>query len=107
MADQAMTLREATRARLEQTAGPVFYSDLAAHLGRDAVFVVARSLSLIDCGVAVAVDDVEQVERWVASGELRKPSHAERGAWPGDEGRRWLSIIVHPFVLVQDADAEA
>jgi hypothetical protein len=105
MADRAMNLTEAIRVKLEQSAGPVFYSDLAAHLGRDAVFVVASSLSLVTCGVAVATDDVENVERWVASGELRKPSKAERAAWPNDAGRRWLAVAVQPFVLVQDPGA--
>jgi hypothetical protein len=102
MADGAMTLPEAVRAKLEQTAGPVLYSDIAAHLARDAVFVVARSVSLIEGGVAVATDDVTRVEAWVASGELRKPSRAEREAWPADAGRRWLSVVVQPFILVQD-----
>lgn len=102
MADGAMTLSEAVRAKLEQTAGPVFYSDIAAHLARDAVFVIARSVSLIECGVAVGTDDVTRVEAWVASGELRKPSRAERDAWPNEAGRRWLSVVVQPFILVQD-----
>ncbi|HEU4409186.1 MAG TPA: DUF2288 family protein [Polyangiaceae bacterium] len=105
MADRAMKLSEAIEAKLEQSAGLVVYSDLAAHLGRDAVFVVARSLSLVACGVAVATDDVERVEGWVQSGELRKPSRAERAAWPNDAGRRWLAVVVQPFVLVQDPAA--
>jgi hypothetical protein len=107
MSDGAMKLPEAIKIKLEQSAGLVFYSDLAAHLGRDAVFVVARSLSLVACGVAVATDDVERVERWVASGELRKPSRAEREAWPNEAGRRWLAVAVQPFVLVQDPVAAA
>ncbi len=102
MGDGAMTMQEAVRRRLEQTAGVVCYSDIATHLEHDAVFVVAGSLSLIDCALAVATDDLERVERWVASGELRKPSRAEREAWPGAEGRRWHSVVVRPFVLVQE-----
>ena len=107
MGDRAMTMAEAVRAKLEQTIGPVFYADFALHLAHDAVFVVAPSVSLLDCAVAVATDDVEKVERWVASGELRKPSRAERDAWPGNEGRRWLTVVVSPFVLVQDEGAVA
>jgi hypothetical protein len=105
MSDGAMKFPEAVKARLEQTAGPVFYSDLAAHLRRDAVFVVAPSLSLIECGVAVATDDLARVEGWVASGHLRKPTRAERAAWPDEPGRQWLAITVQPFVLVQDVTA--
>lgn len=105
MADGAMTFREAVRAKLEETAGPVFYSDIAAHLNRDAAFVVAKSVSLIECAVAVATDDVALVEVWVKRGELRKPSRAERDAWPGEAGRQWLAVVVQPFVLVQEVEA--
>jgi hypothetical protein len=88
------------RENLERMMGPVLQSDLQAHLARDAVFIVAPSVSLIDCGVAVAMDTVEQVQRWIDSGELRKPTAAERATWPDGV---WISIVVQPFVLVQRA----
>lgn len=90
------------RSKLEDRLGPVVYGDLAAHLARDAVFVVASSVGLVDCGIAVATDDVAKVEAWVASGELRKPSKIERDAWPTHEGRTWHAVVVQPFVLIQD-----
>lgn len=98
---------EAIRIKLEERIGPVFYSDLAAHLNRDALFVVAPSLSLLACATAVALDDVEQVTRWISSGELRKPSRGERDAWPLAEKRTWIAVVVQPFVLVQDPPIEA
>lgn len=97
-----MPLEDAIRARLTSLAGPVPYEDVADHLSRDAVFIVAATLSLVECGVAVATDDVARVEAWVGSGELRKPSQAERDSWPTETARRWMAIIVRPFVLVQD-----
>jgi hypothetical protein len=90
------------RAKLEERLGPVVYGDLAAHLARDAVFVVAGSIELVECGIAVATDDVTKVEAWIASGALRKPSKLEREAWPTHEGRSWHAIVVQPFVLIQD-----
>lgn len=96
MVERAERLRE----NLEQIMGPVAHSDLVAHLARDAVFIVAPALSLLDCGVAIAMDDVEQVKTWVDAGALRKPTLAEREAWP--EGV-WHSVVVQPFVLVQRA----
>lgn len=98
-----MSLRDATRLRLEETLGQVPYSDLAAHLKRDAVFVVHGTVSLVDCAVSVAMDDVELVKEWIDSGELRKPSRQERDAWPGCDGRLWWAVVVDPFVLIQDA----
>lgn len=98
-----MSLPEALRHALEKRLGPVEFSDLRAHLERDAVFVVARELDLVGCGVAVAGDEVGTVREWIEAGQLRKPSSAERSAWPDDPTRRWMAIVVQPFVLIQEA----
>jgi hypothetical protein len=90
------------RARLEAVVGPVGFGDLRAHLGRDAVFVVGATASLLECAVAVALDDVEAVSGWLASGALRRPGAEEREAWSRDEARRWQAVVVQPYVLVQD-----
>lgn len=93
----------AIRARLEETVGPVPYSDLVAHLGRDAVFVVGPHVALVDCGVSIALDDVEVVQGLITRGELRKPSAAERAEWASTPERSFTAIVVQPFVLVQTA----
>lgn len=100
MSDGPLSETEAYRMQLERSLGPVGYSDLRAHLDRDSVFVVAAALSLIDCGVAVAMDNVQLVKSWLDSGELRKPSKAERAAWAANGGT-WTAVVVQPFVLVQ------
>jgi hypothetical protein len=86
--------------QLERTLGPVSYTDLRAHLDRDSVFIVAASLALVQCGVAIAMDDVDTVKRWIDAGELRKPSTDERAAW-ATNGGTWNALVVQPFVLVQ------
>jgi hypothetical protein len=104
MSTGAIPLPQAIRERLESTLGPVFYSDFSAMLKRDAVFVVHRRVALVDCAVAVAMDDDRTVAGWIADGTLRKPSRAERDEWPTQEGRRWSSVVVQPFVLLQDEE---
>jgi len=104
MVEEPMTIEAAVRLRLSQMRGIVLYPDLRAHLERDAVFVVGTSIDLVDCGVAIATDDVSTVGRWIESGELRKPEADERKAWRLAVGRRWQSLVVQPFVLVQDGD---
>ena len=102
--DAAVTETEITtiRQRLEEDAGPVHGSDLKAHLDRDAVLVVAPSVALLDCAMALATDDAAKVAAWLADATLRRPTQDERAAWPVDEDRRWVAVIVRPFVLVQD-----
>ena len=102
MSDGAMTEGEAIRHKLESTVGPVHFSDVRAHLERDAVFVVAADLSLVTCGVAVAMDDVANVKAWIDAGSLRKPSAKERESWPTQADRTWTAVVVAPFVLIQD-----
>lgn len=97
-----MTKEEAIRFRLEESMGPVGFQELGPHLARDAVFVVHGSLELLRVGVAVALDDAPSVEAWIKSGDLRKPSRAERERWPAVVGHGWVAIIVQPFVLVHE-----
>lgn len=96
-----MTLDVAIRARLEQTRGEVPVSDLFAHLDRDAVFIVAGTQSLVECGVAIAMDDVDRVRELIEASELRKPTLGERDHWRATPTARMVSIVVQPFVLVQ------
>lgn len=96
-----MSLEEGIAMRLRETRGPVTYGDLKEHLERDAVFIAGPDLDLVDCGVAVAADDVDRVGQWIARGSLRKPTQAERDAWPDEKAQRWVAIIVQPFVIVQ------
>ena len=100
-----LTMPDALRLQLTKHLGPVQGSDLAAHLERDGLFIVSADLDLVECGVAIAMDDVAQVGMWIEQGKLRKPTPDERSAWPDDKERRWTSLVVQPFVLVQDAIA--
>lgn len=92
------------RARLQTECGEVFGSDLGAHLQRDVVLVVCAPLTLLDCAVAIARDDTAAVSAWLAEGALRRPTTEERAAWPEATNRRWLAVVVQPFVLVQDLE---
>jgi hypothetical protein len=102
-----MTEDASLRTRLQRSLGPVLPSDLRAHLDRDAVWIVGPSLSLLDCAVAIAEDDTTGVSSWLADGSLRRPTADERARWPGETARRWLAVVVQPFVLVQEQTGSA
>jgi hypothetical protein len=82
----------------EEAAGVVYGSDLAAHFARAA----APTLSIVECAVALARDDAAAVHAWITSGALRRASDDEARDWPLDATRRWVALVVRPFVLVQD-----
>jgi hypothetical protein len=97
-------LDEETLDLLRRTLGTVHGSDLAAHLRRDAVFLVGPGLDLLACAEAVATDDAAAVGAWVANGGLRRPTPEERDAWLAAPERRWRSVVVQPFVFIQSLE---
>jgi hypothetical protein len=102
-----MSMEEALRTRLTETMGQVMFDALVPHLERDAVIIVSGKLALIEAAIAVAQDEKELVEGWIASGTFRKPSPAERQRWKDQMGREWTAVVVQPFVLVQDPKTDS
>ncbi len=89
------------REELARTLGEVFWSDLRAHAGRDALIVVAAGLDLLEVGEALAKNEAARVEAWIRAGQLGKPSAEELRLWPADPAARFESLIVSPFVLIR------
>lgn len=75
---------------------------LRAHLERGGLIVVDPMLELIDVAVAVANDDVKSIERWIASGVVGKPAVPQVEQWDKEKGKSFLSLIVSPYVLIQE-----
>lgn len=74
---------------------------LAMHYRRDALFMVRRSVSLLDAAVAVAEDRTEEVRGWLEAGSLARPSPEEIEAWEAESGTKFVSAVVQPYVLAQ------
>lgn len=82
--------------------GPVQWEWLKPHVQRDAVVVVNEQLNLADVGVAIATDNTQAVERWISEALIQKPSAEQLATW-SSENKRFTSLIVQPYVLVQDS----
>ncbi|MDI3283023.1 DUF2288 domain-containing protein [Polyangium sp. 15x6] len=95
------------RERIAETLGDVHWSDLRAHLARDAVIIVDDALDLLDVGVALAKNDVPSVDAWIRAGKLQKPTAEELTRWSLDASTRFLAAIVQPFVLIRRPPAKA
>lgn len=78
---------------------------LIPHVQRDAVIVVANELDLLDVGVAIASDNVSSVQHWIGEQLLAKPSLTQMARWNSDRHKRFNSLIVQPYVLVQEIPA--
>jgi hypothetical protein len=75
---------------------------LIPHVQRDAVIVVAQGLDLLDVGVAIASDQVSSVQQWIDQQLIAKPSNTQMGIWNGDRSKRFQTLIIQPYVLVQE-----
>lgn len=95
------------RQKIESEIDETSWSPLALHAKRDALFLVDRSLALLDVAFAVATNRGAVVAHWIESGLLRRPSVDERQELDAmAEQVRFRFAIVQPYVLAQRVDLE-
>lgn len=88
------------RERIAETKGSVFWTDLEAHIKRDAVIIAHGELDLVDVGVAFAANDTNKVQGWISAGKLKKPSSEDISRWSVAPNLTFVSVVVQPFVLI-------
>ncbi len=95
-------MAEDLRAELEKMVGPVQWEVLKPHAGRDAVVVVNAQLDLVEVAEAIASDSTQAVSRWINEQLIVKPTAEQLADW-NRENKPFMSLIVQPYVLVQDS----
>lgn len=87
--------------------GPAAWQWLKPHATRDALVIVNPQLDLVEVGLALALDNVQLVQRWIGEALIAKPTPAQLQDWECDRTRQFTALIVQPYVLVQDDAAQA
>ncbi len=80
----------------------VTWRELKIHLQRDAIIVFSAEIDLIEAAVAVADDDKNRVESWLAAGQLGKPTDQQLKDWEDGADMLFRMLIVQPFILIQE-----
>lgn len=80
---------------------------LRAHLERGGLIVVALPLDIVEVGLALAADDTAAIREWVGEKQLTKPSPEQISDWDRQRDKRFLTLIVSPFVLIQEGPGKA
>ncbi|MGF1478786.1 MAG: DUF2288 domain-containing protein [Cyanophyceae cyanobacterium] len=93
------------REQLTEELASVAWSTLIPHAKRDAVIVVNDTLNLLDVGEAIAQDDSALVQNWISRELIHKPYANQLTAWNSEPGKAFMTLIVQPFVIVQEARA--
>ena len=97
MTDNTKKIRE----KLKKEIGPADWKVIGPHYARGAVIIVSPELDLIDVAIKVAEDDVDLVQDWIKDEKILRPTPDEAKEWE-DTGRELTSIVVSPFVLLQE-----
>lgn len=95
-------MAEDLRAELKNMAGLVRWELLKPHAARDAIIVVNPQLELTEVGAALAADNTQLVARWVNEQLIAKPTADQLAQW-GTKNKLFTSLIVQPYVLIQDS----
>ncbi|AFY52711.1 uncharacterized conserved small protein [Rivularia sp. PCC 7116] len=93
------------RSQLDENLDEAEWEWLIPHVQRDSVIVVATELDLLDVGEAIASDKAKEVQNWIDEALIAKPSAAQMGEWNMQKEKRFNTLIVQPFVLVQEKAA--
>ena len=93
---------EDIKTRLTQDLADVDWNEIKPHAQRDAVIIVNENLDILDVGVAIAQDDTAAVQHWITEQLIKKPSTQELSQWNVNPGQLFKTLIVQPFVLVQE-----
>ncbi|HEY9799550.1 DUF2288 domain-containing protein [Anabaena azotica] len=93
------------RTELSETIDEAEWEWLIPHVKRDAVIVVSLDLDLLDVGEAIANDNIPLVQRWIDEALISKPSNQQLGLWNSNQQKRFNTMIIQPYVLVQEIAA--
>jgi hypothetical protein len=90
------------KAELAKSIDEAEWNWLMPHAKRDSVIVVNPELDLVDVGVAIANDNVSFVQRCIAENLIAKPTSDQLADWNNNQSKRFIALIVQPYVLVQE-----
>ena len=95
-----------SREELALTVDEAEWRWLRAHLERNGIIIVAPGLDLVEAGLKIAADDAASVQVLIEGGQLTRPTREDLAAWDGEQGKRFLTLIVSPYVLIQEKRCE-
>jgi hypothetical protein len=75
---------------------------LKPHLARGVLITVAAAVDLAAAGERIAADDAQQVEEWISAGMIGKVTAEEIAVWDGEPAKKFLMLVVSPYVLIQE-----
>ncbi|MGK7888256.1 MAG: DUF2288 domain-containing protein [Leptolyngbyaceae cyanobacterium] len=95
-------MTESLHTQLTQDIDLARWSWLESHAQRDAIVLVNPALSLAEVGVAIATDNTQIVQHWIAEQLLLKPTQTQIIEWDAQKVKEFRALIIQPYVLIQE-----
>lgn len=93
---------KSVREILQESLDEAEWSWLEPHLERDALILISVELDLLGVGEKIAQDDQLQVAEWIQKGLISKPSVFQLDEWKKKPDKKFLTLVVQPYVLAQE-----
>ena len=93
-------------AKFSEDLAEITWSDIKPHAQRDAVIVVDGALDMVEVGVAIANDQVDKVQHWIAEALVQKPTSDQLSLWNADPTMVFQALIVQPYVIISAKSPE-
>jgi len=90
------------REELALTIAEAEWQWLKPHLERDGLITVAVAVDLAEAGERIAADDAQQVGEWISNGAVAKPTAEQIASWDTVPEKKFLMLVVSPYVLIQE-----
>jgi hypothetical protein len=91
------------RGQLEKSIDAATWEWLIPHNERDVIIWVDQSIDLLEVAMAIAQDQTQSVQHWIAEQVIAKPSEAQKSRWSArDADFQFSALIVQPYVLIQE-----
>jgi hypothetical protein len=97
---RASESRAATLERINGETAKIAWVELQRFFAQGKAVLVAAQLDLVNVACEFSMDNAEQVEAWMASGDVVIVSDAQAEEWLTANALLW-AVVVRPWVLVQ------
>ena len=87
---------------LSQTAR-IRWHDLQTYFAHGSVVAVSPGLDLVEVAVQLGLDNTEQFQSWIGSGDVCAVHDEQARTWYDDNQELW-AVVAPPWVLVQQRD---
>lgn len=90
------------KAKIAAETAMIPWKELEKFYAQGKTILVSETLNLVDVGYSISLDDATKIIAWMESGLLVKEFSNQANTWHNENADVW-SVVVHPFVLVQDS----